>query len=653
MELEILLKYLNRASIIPIGKDKKALVQWEEFQIKKPTKEEVEKWNKEWPEANWAIITGRLSNLVVVDVEKGGSVKGLPDTLIAKTGNGGFHYYYQYQEGIKNSARILPLTDIRGEGGYVLVPPSITEYEKDGKKMGGKYEWVNAGTLPSPFPKEFFGIAKASKDWKQLAVSPIQTGSRNVDMTSVIGGMLAKFVQNEWETIVWPMIVSTNKAQAEPLPERELRTSFNSIAARERQKRNIGGAIKDIVSEATEEEIKIIIELEKAKVHFKAKNIITSLHEADVLTWIEKPTGFGYEIDFHLKSTSDSNKEQWARILSKAFDHKEEKEIYPWTIITAKVVSIISTEIRNEKQDFVASEIVPKECGWLYEPFIQEGQLNTFFGLGMSGKSLLALFFAKHIIKNFGIKVLFIDYEDIDGGWRVRLDKILAHDGGGASLDDFIYFKSKQMILAEQTDKIREIIKKYNVKMVIVDSASMASGESTSDEKAAIRMISALKLLKTTVLLIAHQRKNDGDKTPMGSIQYENQSRNVWNLKSEVDGGSNSIVHIAMTHTKANNTYIRRKPIGYKCEYFDDKVVIEPEDAIKHFEGKFTIKDRIINLLKNGGMDYKAIAGELGVSPASIAKNLTKLSKGNGPVVNVGSLWVLRTNLTKRDYDIS
>lgn len=636
--LQEALTYAGRASVIPIGKDKKPLINWKEYQTRKATEQEIKSWFEKWPEANIGIVTGEISNIAVVDVEAGGSIEGLPETLKAKTGNGGWHFYYEYEDGIENAARVRPLTDIRGEGGYVVAPPSVTQYEKDGKPCGGKYEWLEKRTI-MPFPPELADIKTRSK-WKELIINPIEHGTRNVDFTSIIGGLLSRSTQDEWETLVWPVVVNQNRTQAEPLPERELRTTFNSIASRERRKRSTGGQIKDITSEIKDEEIKIKIMLEKCIVHFKIKNIISNLFEAVAITWIEKTTGLGEEMSFRLKLHSDTNKEQWVRILSKAFDRKEDKEIYPWTIIVAKVSYLVEVEIKNKKQDFIATEIEAKKAEWLLEPFIQEDQINTIFGMGSSGKTLLSLFFAKFIAQDKEANILFIDYEDTAGGWKEKLTRISIYEGMEVNLDNFVYFDSEQIPLADQIDKIKDVVKKRNIKMVIVDSASLATGDSTSDEKATVRLISALKMLRSTILLIAHQRKNDGDKAPIGSIQYENQSRNVWNVKSQPDDKDQKILHCACTHTKANNTFLRREPIGYRIEYTETAINITPESAKSYFSEKFSIKDRIKDLLKDGGMDCNEIADTLGISTGSANKNLSE-GKAKMMFINRDGKWFI------------
>jgi hypothetical protein len=98
--------------------------------------------------SNIGIATGSISNLIVVDVDegKGGNWRDLLigdvnemalKTPRVKTG-AGLHFYYKLPPGqvIKNSASVLaPHIDIRGEGGYVIAPPS--------RHFSGKnYEWI-------------------------------------------------------------------------------------------------------------------------------------------------------------------------------------------------------------------------------------------------------------------------------------------------------------------------------------------------------------------------------------------------------------------------------------------------------------------------------------------------------------------------------
>lgn len=79
--------------------------------------------------------TGQASGLVVIDIDiKDGAQGGawldahalaIPATLMAQTQSGGVHLYFRAPAMLRNSAgKIAPGVDVRGDGGYVIVPPS-------------------------------------------------------------------------------------------------------------------------------------------------------------------------------------------------------------------------------------------------------------------------------------------------------------------------------------------------------------------------------------------------------------------------------------------------------------------------------------------------------------------------------------------------
>lgn len=99
----------------------------------------VRYWWGRWPNANVAIRTGRESRLVVLDVDPAhggletlrGLIKehgSLPQTYTVGTGSDGLHFYFAHPgKQVRNDAgrRLGPGLDIRGDGGYVIAPPSL------------------------------------------------------------------------------------------------------------------------------------------------------------------------------------------------------------------------------------------------------------------------------------------------------------------------------------------------------------------------------------------------------------------------------------------------------------------------------------------------------------------------------------------------
>lgn len=138
-------------SVIPIKpRSKLPLINWEEYKSRRATAKEIESWFERWPDANLAIVTGKVSGIVVVDVDthKGGKTDGLPQTgTIVQTGSGGYHYFYTYPSGsdhIPNKVNALPGVDIRADGGYVVSAPSTHE-------NGNRYRIIKSeGSLRLP-----------------------------------------------------------------------------------------------------------------------------------------------------------------------------------------------------------------------------------------------------------------------------------------------------------------------------------------------------------------------------------------------------------------------------------------------------------------------------------------------------------------------
>jgi len=210
-------------SIIPVGKDKKPTIPWKKYQTERATKEQVEEWFKGDNPPGIGIVTGKISGITVVDVEKGGKWMDLPTTMTAKSGGDGVHLYYKYAEGVGNSARIRELTDIRGDGGYIIAPPS-------GHPSGGKYEWLKKDPMQQ-FPFGKFNTQPANTDWKEI-IDGIGEGSRNDSAAKVVGKLIQTFPPSEWKTNVWEMLVMWNQKNNPPLDEGELRNTFNSITGK-------------------------------------------------------------------------------------------------------------------------------------------------------------------------------------------------------------------------------------------------------------------------------------------------------------------------------------------------------------------------------------------------------------------------------------
>jgi hypothetical protein len=139
-------------SIMPlVPRGKEPLVSWQKFQSQRATASQITAWWRTWPTANVGVITGAISRLVVVDLD---GPEGLaqrekfPVTATVTTAHG-VHLYFRHPGGgtVPNSVKtVLPGVDIRGDGGFVVGPPSIHE-------TGAVYTWESMRITLAPLPE--------------------------------------------------------------------------------------------------------------------------------------------------------------------------------------------------------------------------------------------------------------------------------------------------------------------------------------------------------------------------------------------------------------------------------------------------------------------------------------------------------------------
>lgn len=133
--------------------------------------DQIEEWWRQSPGANIGVPTGATSDAVVVDVDVHGPVDGRTSfdraaraglvegwELLVRTPTGGLHAYYpatpctEQRSWQASRAGI----DFRGDGGYIIVPPSVRSIE--GTTVGYQVEEVNTGptsTLDSQRLRDF------------------------------------------------------------------------------------------------------------------------------------------------------------------------------------------------------------------------------------------------------------------------------------------------------------------------------------------------------------------------------------------------------------------------------------------------------------------------------------------------------------------
>lgn len=208
---------------------------------------------------NLGIATGRISGIVVIDIDPdhGGDDTwhalivqhgDYPETIESLTPRGGRHIYFLLPDGcvIRNSAgKLGPGVDVRGDGGYVVAPPSVGQ-------NGRGYEWEissnpDDGAVAAPLPGWLRELIE-DKPGRPAAIvgavsqglpQGIPQGQRNSHMASLAGTMRRRGMS---EAAILAALTAENERCEPPLPLDEVHAIARSVA------RYAPGAASNVVS---------------------------------------------------------------------------------------------------------------------------------------------------------------------------------------------------------------------------------------------------------------------------------------------------------------------------------------------------------------------------------------------------------------------
>ena len=168
-------------------------VRWKELQGRRATQDELAQWRHMFSNGV-GFITGAISGVVVIETDglAGETVLGdfeyehgpLPETLVIRSGSHrGFHRHFKHPGGkVKTVANDNIKVDIRGDGGFCVLPPSL-------HKSGWRYEVVHDAE-PAELPEGLLDfIVKAAAE-----ASGGSTKSAPSALTDELGGNTVRAV---------------------------------------------------------------------------------------------------------------------------------------------------------------------------------------------------------------------------------------------------------------------------------------------------------------------------------------------------------------------------------------------------------------------------------------------------------------------------
>ena len=200
---------------------------------------------------NIGVATGEGSGVWVLDVDGDEGEEtlhkfeaehgALPQTVEALTGKGR-HLYFRWATGIvirnKQVNPNMPGIDVRGNGGYVLVPPSV-------HPSGRVYAWsVDSGNSFADAPEWLLDLiakggggsakqasAHTPEQWSSFLDDHVEGSRRSAAVARISGVLLRRYIEPE---IALGLIRGWNESRCHPpLDEAELERIMKNITRRE------------------------------------------------------------------------------------------------------------------------------------------------------------------------------------------------------------------------------------------------------------------------------------------------------------------------------------------------------------------------------------------------------------------------------------
>ena len=308
------------------------------------------------------------------------------------------------------------------------------------------------------------------------------------------------------------------------------------------------------------------------------------------------------------------------------------------------ILSLLAMNVRDSEQRGVPEERitgeqlerVTEDVRWLVEPIIQVGQPTLVYGKGSSGKSYFSQFVS--VLVNEGISAngltveqattLYLDWET-DGD---EITRRVARIRKGMELSKLtsagLIYKRMNKGLAADIGTVMELVNKYSVHFVILDSLGSACMGEPESADVVLRMFAALRSLGVTSLCVDHVNK---DNHLFGSVYKFNASRLIFEVIKAQRAGEDKL-EFALYHRKANNAKII-KPMGFELAFDNANLTavlkrVDIKDT--DLEQDMHVVDRIRNLLVNGAMSTQKLGLELDRTSTHISKEISLANKRAG-----------------------
>lgn len=567
----------KRPVVVSTGKDDQGekyeiRFKWKDLETNRVTKPQVERWFQMYPNCNWGVICGKVSDIVVVDVDGSEGAESLkkyhPEmentkTLVQKSPRG-FHLIFKHTGNPVKSFPILPKVDIKGDGGYIVIAPS--------KTLDGTYKIVmdeKPATCPGWVARGeragFEGEAPdvpVGRDAQPMWVSELlETGSpsgrRNSDAAKLVGYFWNRHISSD---IILKIIAPWAERCQPPMDIKEQKTVVKSICSYQQMAKSRGVMDPPVMTSTgvgwkfSWHNIGIDIDVSR----LSDTDRYGLVGEIEVHTSIPAFPKYLYgPSDYAFKD---------GRLQAQLIQELEKRMHGPaWPqLLTDMSRLVIGQFSKGSEWQLLRDASRSVSFGYAYRPILLANEPTLWFSAGGGLKSYLALVLGVMMETGLDVgigpalvrnHVAYLDWEWDVGQHAKRLDSIISAEQQEALGVNIVYRHCGGRSLRKQLDQIKRMIAEEGITFVIIDSASPACGRA-SDNDEIVAFFQAISELRVGALVLAHVTKNDrkdedGATMAYGGVQWENQSRSAWNLRKNQEEGSSS-ADLVLAHQKVN-----------------------------------------------------------------------------------------------------
>lgn len=304
----------------------------------------------------------------------------------------------------------------------------------------------------------------------------------------------------------------------------------------------------------------------------------------------------------------------------------------PWRQMLDRSCQLVARHLRTAEPSVALVPTKPSADQFLITPWMPLGQTTVLYGSGGSAKSLLAL----------AVTLAGILGHTLGGPWPVgRIKRAMyldweatrhVHEGRIWGLtrvferppDGTLLYRRLRRPLIDVIADLRTEADRHEIDFTILDSLAPASGPDPETAGAAVPTLQALDSLPGTKLVIAHVSKAGAEQAqakPFGSIMVENLARSTIEVRKQ-EGTDQHETAVSLYHRKTNGPHASAVGLRILFDQEDGGIILrraDPEAANDSLAAK------ILAELRDGQSRVTAIAENVGSTPASVRKILTRL----------------------------